>query len=91
MILKRASQTVQFNEEFIQLSPREFQLLDFLVKNKGQVLSRDIILDRVWGYESDVSIKTIDATVKLLRKKLEKFNKQDLIQSIRGVGYKIES
>ncbi|MEC4630236.1 winged helix-turn-helix domain-containing protein, partial [Bacillus safensis] len=55
------------------------------------VLSRDIILDRVWGYESDVSIKTIDATVKLLRKKLEKFNKQDLIQSIRGVGYKIES
>jgi DNA-binding response OmpR family regulator len=90
MILKRASQTVQFNEEFIQLSPREFQLLDFLVKNKGQVLSRDIILDRVWGYESDVSIKTIDATVKLLRKKLEKFNKQDLIQSIRGVGYKIE-
>lgn len=91
MILKRASQTVQFDEEFIQLSPREFQLLDFLVKNKGQVLSRDIILDRVWGYESDVSIKTIDATVKLLRKKLEKFNKQDLIQSIRGVGYKIES
>ncbi|MCT9872653.1 winged helix-turn-helix domain-containing protein, partial [Paenarthrobacter aurescens] len=76
MILKRASQTVQFDEEFIQLSPREFQLLDFLVKNKGQVLSRDIILDRVWGYESDVSIKTIDATVKLLRKKLEKFNKQ---------------
>lgn len=91
MILKRASQTVQFDKEFIQLSPREFQLLDFLVKNKGQVLSRDIILDRVWGYESDVSIKTIDATVKLLRKKLEKFNKQDLIQSIRGVGYKIES
>jgi DNA-binding response OmpR family regulator len=91
MILKRASQTVQFDGEFIQLSPREFQLLDFLVKNKGQVLSRDIILDRVWGYESDVSIKTIDATVKLLRKKLEKFNKQDLIQSIRGVGYKIES
>ena len=49
---------MQFDEEFIQLSPREFQLLDFLVKNKGQVLSRDIILDRVWGYESDVSIKT---------------------------------
>ncbi|TYR80838.1 response regulator transcription factor [Priestia megaterium] len=91
IILKRSSQTVQCGDDHIQLSPREFQLLDFLVKNKGQVLSRDIILDRVWGYESDVSVKTIDATVKLLRKKLDQFNKQDMIQSIRGVGYKIDS
>lgn len=67
--LNRSSQMMNSGDKSIQLSPREFQLLDFLLKNKGQVLSRDIILDRVWGYESDVSIKTIDATVKLLRKK----------------------
>ncbi|MCM3065877.1 response regulator transcription factor [Priestia flexa] len=88
--LNRSSQMMNSGDKSIQLSPREFQLLDFLLKNKGQVLSRDIILDRVWGYESDVSIKTIDATVKLLRKKLDHFGKQELIQSIRGVGYKID-
>ncbi|USY56691.1 response regulator transcription factor [Bacillus sp. 1780r2a1] len=88
--LNRSSQMMNNGDKSIQLSPREFQLLDFLLKNKGQVLSRDIILDRVWGYESDVSIKTIDATVKLLRKKLDYFGKQELIQSIRGVGYKID-
>ncbi len=80
-----------FNKEKeIQLTPREFQLLDLLIRNKGQVLSRDVIYDRIWGYDADVSIKTIDATVKLLRKKLNLEGKHKFIQSIRGVGYKLE-
>ncbi|WP_078409436.1 response regulator transcription factor [Priestia abyssalis] len=90
MMLNRTSQTVCQGEETIQLSPREFQLLDLLIQNKGQVLPRETILDRVWGYDADVSIKTIDATVKLLRKKLDVIGKQEWIQSIRGVGYKFE-
>ncbi len=90
MVLNRTSQTVCQGEENIQLSPREFQLLDLLIQNKGQVLPRETILDRVWGYDADVSIKTIDATVKLLRKKLDVIGKQERIQSIRGVGYKFE-
>jgi DNA-binding response OmpR family regulator len=90
MVLNRTSQTVCQGEENIQLSPREFQLLDLLIQNKGQVLPREVILDRVWGYDADVSIKTIDATVKLLRKKLDVIGKQERIQSIRGVGYKFE-
>jgi len=53
-------------------------------------LPRELILDRVWGYDADVSLKIVDATVKLLRKKLDVFGQQDIIQSIRGVGYKIE-
>lgn len=90
MSLHRTSQKVQQGDAEIQLSPREFQLLDLLVQNQGQVLPREVILDRIWGYDADVSVKTIDATVKLLRKKLNIFGEQDLIQSIRGVGYKIE-
>lgn len=90
MVLSRTSQTVRQGEEEIQLSPREFQLLDLLVQNKGQVLPREVILDRVWGYEADVSMKTIDATVKLLRKKLDALGKQDSLQSVRGVGYRFE-
>ncbi|MED1854676.1 response regulator transcription factor [Brevibacillus borstelensis] len=62
--------TVFDGETEVYLTPREFQLLDLLIRNKGQVLSRELIYDRIWGYEADVSLKTIDATVKLLRKKL---------------------
>ncbi|WP_433746401.1 response regulator transcription factor [Falsibacillus pallidus] len=90
LILNRTSQTISTGGEEIQLSPREFQLLDLLVQNKGQVLPREIILDRVWGYDADVSMKTIDATIKLLRKKLDQIHMQDTLHSIRGVGYKFE-
>jgi DNA-binding response OmpR family regulator len=84
------NRTVFNGEEEIQLTPREYQLLDLLIRNKGQVLSRDIIYDRIWGYDAEVSMKTIDATVKLLRKKLNLSSEKDVIQSVRGVGYKLE-
>nr|WP_194247142.1 response regulator transcription factor [Brevibacillus borstelensis] len=82
--------TVFDGETEVYLTPREFQLLDLLIRNKGQVLSRELIYDRIWGYEADVSLKTIDATVKLLRKKLNWNSEKDYIQSIRGVGYKLD-
>ncbi|SFC87678.1 DNA-binding response regulator, OmpR family, contains REC and winged-helix (wHTH) domain [Bacillus sp. OV322] len=91
MVLNRTSQTVDQGGKEVQLSPREFQLLDLLLQNKGQVLTREVILDRIWGFDADVSTKTIDATVKLLRKKLYIIGKPDLLHSIRGVGYKFES
>ncbi|MBT2724189.1 response regulator transcription factor [Bacillus sp. ISL-46] len=88
LVLNRKSHIVRLDREEIQLSPREFQLLDLMVKNKGQVLPREVILERIWGFDSEVAPKTIDATVKLIRKKLQSFGKQNLLQSIRGVGYK---
>ncbi|BBW98407.1 response regulator transcription factor [Geobacillus icigianus] len=84
--LNRTSHTLHRGNEEIFLTPREFQLLDLLVQNQGQVVPRETILDRVWGWDADVSMKTIDATIKLLRKKL----KDDVIQTVRGVGYKID-
>lgn len=89
--INRTSQTIERDHQLIQLTPREYQLLDLLVQNKGQVLTRDIIYDRIWGTETDVSYKTIDATVKLLRKKLAIFGKENWLHSIRGVGYKLEA
>ena len=91
LLLNRTNQTIVKGKKNIQLSPREFQLLDLLVQNKGQVLTRDIILERVWGFDAEVSMKTIDATVKLLRKKLEMVDQYDLLKSIRGVGYTLEN
>lgn len=89
LVLNRNSHTVRSQGGEIQLSPREFQLLDLLVKNKGQVLPREVILERIWGYDADIAPKTIDATVKLIRKKLDPIGKQELLQSVRGVGYKL--
>ncbi|MDN3017294.1 response regulator transcription factor [Paenibacillus sp. BSR1-1] len=91
LILNRMSHVVSSSGKEIPLSPREFQLLDLLVQNKGQVLPREIILERIWGFDADVAMKTIDATVKLIRKKLVPLGKQERLQSIRGVGYKFES
>lgn len=91
LVLNRNSHLVRLGSKEIQLSPREIQLLDLLVQNKGQVIPREVILERIWGFDSDVAPKTIDATVKLIRKKLDHLGKQELIQSIRGVGYKIEN
>jgi len=91
MQLNRLSQTISNGAEEVQLSPREFQMLDLLVQNRGQVLPREVILDRIWGLDADVSMKIIDATVKLLRKKLDIIGQNGLLQSIRGVGYKFES
>ncbi|MNL80717.1 Response regulator ArlR [compost metagenome] len=73
------------------MSPREFQILDLLLQNKGRTLTREVILDKVWGLDADVNLKSIDAIIKLIRKKLESSDARELIQSVRGVGYKIEA
>lgn len=73
----------------LTLTRREFQLLVFLVQNAGQTLSRERILDRVWGYDVEVTPNTVDATIKLLRKKVDGPFAKKMIHSIRGLGYKI--
>lgn len=89
-VIYRTKHVVHKNGKLIQLSPREFQLLDLLAQHKGMVLTREVILDRIWGLDCDVHMKTIDATVKLLRKKLGSADGEDIIQSVRGVGYQLE-
>lgn len=89
--LQRTNRTAIQGGRQIQLSPREFQILDLLLQNKGRTLTREVILDKVWGLDADVNLKTIDAIVKLIRKKLELSGSRELIQSVRGVGYKIEA
>ena len=88
--LDRTSKVLKKGEQVIQLSPREFQIFVLLVQNMGIVVPRDIILDRIWGLESEVSSNNIDSYVKLLRKKLESADGQMIISTIRGVGYKLE-
>ncbi|WP_079914753.1 response regulator transcription factor [Paenibacillus sp. 32352] len=73
----------------LSLSRREFQLLDFLADHQGQVLSREQLLDRVWGLDAEVTLNAVDATIKLLRKKLDDPFPDKLIHNVRGFGYRL--
>lgn len=82
-------QVMRQNQE-IQLSGREFQLFDLLARNRGTVVPREVILDRVWGLETEVTSNTLDAYVHLLRKKLELPAGGVQIVNVRGVGYRLD-
>lgn len=77
--------TVTLNGEKIETTPKEFELLKFFVENKNTVLSRDLILDRIWGIDYYGDFRTVDTIVKQLRKKLT--NDYPYIKSIYGIGY----
>lgn len=89
--LNRTAKVLKKAAQVIQLSPREFQIFDLLAQNLGIVVPRDIILDRIWGLESDVSSNNIDSYMKILRKKLDTGDGRTIIKTVRGVGYKLEA
>jgi len=82
------SRQVYVNNKEISLSPTEYDLLSCLIKNKGIVLSRNSLLDNVWGYSYDGDIRTVDTHIKRLREKL--FDKSKFIYTVRGTGYRFE-
>jgi DNA-binding response OmpR family regulator len=84
------NRSVRSSHQELQLSSREFQLLELFIRHMGQVLSREQMFDRIWGFDAEASLKIIDATVKLLRKKLLLADRHDYITSIRGVGYRFD-
>lgn len=82
---------VNINNELISLPLKEFELLEFLVRNSGRVLTRSQLIDRVWGSDYFGDTKTLDVHVKRLRAKVEKDPANPVfIQTIRGLGYKFE-
>lgn len=88
LVVNELSHVVKINGQSISLSPKEFDLLIFLAKNKGIVLSRDKLLDRVWGMDYYGELRTVDTHIKRLREKLG--SEADLIKTVRGSGYKLE-
>lgn len=87
--LNRTRRTVTRGHSEIHLSAREYQLLDVLIQNRGLVVPREVLLDRVWGLGSEVSDNNLDAYISLLRKKIDDPETETLIQTVRGIGYKV--
>lgn len=71
----------------IELSPKEFSLLEFLMRNQGRVVTRTQILDHLWGYDFATDSNLVDVYVAYLRRKVDKGNNSKLIRTVRGVGY----
>lgn len=81
---------VKRSGNLIQLSPHEFKLLQYLISNKGRVLTREMILNRVWLYSYEVDTRVVDVYIGYLRKKIDAEYKKKLIHSVRGFGYMIK-
>lgn len=84
-----AARMVTVNGERVQLTPREYELLFYMVNNKGLALTRDQLISKVWGYDFYGDDRTLDTHIKLLRKSLGEY--ASLIVTLRGVGYRFET
>ena len=85
VVVHRGAREVAVNGDRIELRPKEFDLLAYLIQNRGVVVSRDLLLERVWGFDYAGGTRTVDVHVAQLRRKL---GRPELIQTIRGAGYK---
>ncbi|MDP4084369.1 MAG: response regulator transcription factor [Bacillota bacterium] len=75
------------NKEPVKLTTKQYELLEYMIQNKGAILTKEQIYDRVWGFDSDTTIAIVEVFMHHLRKKLEPFGYHSDIKTIRGVGY----
>lgn len=91
LVIDLARREVRLKDEVLYLKPKEYELLVFLARNRGIALSRDVILERVWGWEHDAGSRTIDVHIRWLREKIESNpSKAKRIVTVRGIGYRFE-
>lgn len=89
LIINMGGRIVTVDDQKVVMTPREYDLLFFLIKNKGVVFSRDSLLSKVWGYDYEGDSRTVDTHIKLLRKSLGRY--RQFIVTYRGAGYKFEA
>ncbi len=91
LVLDRVTRQARRNDKIIELTAKEFQLLEYMMRNAGQILTKTMILDRVWGYDFDTHSNIIEVHVNRLRAKVDKDFSTKLIHTVRGVGYVIKT
>ncbi|MCA0315951.1 MAG: response regulator transcription factor [Candidatus Melainabacteria bacterium] len=87
--LNPTTHVVTKNGEEVRLLPKEFSLLEYLMRHPNQVFTAEMLLDRVWNSESDAGTEAVRTCLKRLRKKIDDDTEESLIQTLHGVGYKI--
>jgi len=88
LVLDRVGHQVTIKNEALELTAKEFELLDYLLTHPGRVLSRDVLLNNVWGYDYFGTTRTVDVHVRRLREKLGSYAKY--ILTVKGYGYQFK-
>jgi len=88
LILDFKGHTLIIDDQEVKLTPKEYELLTYFIKNQNQALSREQLLNKLWGYDFYGDDRTIDTHIKMLRNNLGKY--RNLIITVRGMGYKFE-
>jgi two-component system phosphate regulon response regulator PhoB len=91
IVLDRSVHKVWIHEQSVDLAPTEFRLLAFLLENQGRVFSRDELLTRAWSRNVKAGHRTVDVHVRRLRQQLEPHRCEEMIQTIRGFGYRLRA
>lgn len=91
LTLDTVSYSVKRGGVDILLTSKEFALLEYLLRNPGRILSKEVIISHVWDYDADILPNTVEVYVKYLRNKVDTPFKKQLIHTVRGFGYKIEA
>ena len=93
LVLDSQSKIVKRKGQIIDLTAKEFALLEYLMRHKGQVLTKQQLIDHVWDADLDIFSNTVDVYIGYLRTKIDKAlpKEKSLIKTIRGMGYKIEN
>jgi two-component system, OmpR family, response regulator len=86
--LDRITREVTYNSQAIELTTREFNLLEYLMRSPGRVFTRTQILEHVWGYDFNPNTNVVDVCIQRIRKKIDGMGAADWIESVRGVGYR---
>lgn len=89
--VEKESRIVKRGEDIIDLTKREYELLLTLMENVNVVLARDVLLNQVWGYDSNAETNVVDVYVRYLRNKIDRSNQKSYIQTVRGTGYVMRS
>jgi DNA-binding response OmpR family regulator len=90
VVLDPGRRLVTVRETPVSLTKREFDLLQYLLKNKGLVISREVLLEKVWGFEYEGETNAVDVYIRFLREKIDDMFQIKLITTVRGVGYVIK-
>ncbi len=88
LVIDYDGKTISIDQERIVVTPKEFELLVYLLQHKNQAISREMLLEKVWDYHFIGGVRTVDTHIKMLRKNLRQY--RDLIVTVRGTGYKLE-
>ena len=89
--IDKQQQTVTRAGKNIDLTNKEYALLEYLMQHPNQILSKETLIDHVWDFDADILPNNVEAYIKNLRQKIDKPFKKQLIKTVRGFGYRIES